>query len=110
MSSSWAAPGVKCVCKNSHWRKTRGLPFWQWIGLLTFGPPIRGGVYVITRVLRTDWGEYVTLKGYGTCAFHISNFKPLIDPKQQRDIAIFTPLLDPSLPLVLDPVTAGPID
>lgn len=107
--SHWARPGAKCVCLTSTWRKGKSLSWGSFLRALLFGLPVRGGTYCISAVLPTRNGAYLLLKGWGECGFHIANFRPLVDERETRDIALFAPLLDPDYPVIADdaPVREG---
>ncbi|SFV31282.1 hypothetical protein SAMN05216456_1290 [Devosia crocina] len=102
MGGFWAKPGAKCVCLNSEWKRGKTLQWSVYLRALLLGLPIRHGVYVVTAVVPSDLGLFLSLKGYGNMLFHISHFRPVVDEQERRDVALFTPLLDPKLPLVPD--------
>lgn len=102
MSAHWAAPGVKCVCLESHWKRGRSLSLRRWLLGLVFGWPVRGGVYVITVVSAVGPEVFIELKGWEGVSFRVENFRPLISERERQDIALFAPLLDPKYPVIVD--------
>lgn len=100
--SHWAAPGVKCVCiKRDKWkREGSGFSLARWFALLWLGLPVCGGTYVVTEARSYRGHVYLRLKGYGTVWFLAQEFRPAVDPKVAADLALFTPLLDPSHPRI----------
>lgn len=102
--SHWAAPGVKCVSLNSEW--LRGdVPFGKWLALRALGLPIQGGTYVVAAVGVGRGTPYIRLRGFGSVWWCALLFRPLVDPKVEADLALFTPLLDTNRPLPPDPAT-----
>ncbi len=86
--SSWASPGVKCVCRK------RG----EWIGKFTGrigdGPKF-GQVCQIVAVRALSHGTGIQVAGYGDEWFSLRRFRPLITRSQEDDVAIFRKLLVP---------------
>lgn len=80
--SSWAKPGVKCVCVEP-------------VEAL-----VKGSVYTIERLLWADaWGEMgVVILGYRSPdnkqgGYRLSRFRPLITRTQSQDVELFRSLL-----------------
>jgi hypothetical protein len=97
--SSWAKPGVKCVCilPNAKWAAAR------WFA----DAPIGGSIYTIREVV--DGGtalllheiqnrqcivEYEAGPAIGEPCFGIWRFRPLITKTQEQDVALFRHILD----------------
>lgn len=101
--STWAAPGVKCVCIHADWKRGPRLSIWTWLKLLYLGLPVHGGVYEVTAVgQHCSGGRAITLRGWGKLAFHADLFRPLISRTQEQDVALFAPLLNPAFGIVAD--------
>jgi hypothetical protein len=91
--SSWAKPGVKCVCIDASGR-VNGVQY-EWRG----DAPIAGETYTIRRVWAAPGGDavmdFVELQrltdglGYG-----VYRFRPLVEPKTEaQDVAMFKSLI-----------------
>lgn len=101
---SWARPGVECVCVNAAgWRRGPGLGLLTWLRLRLLGLPFFGGRYVVLAVGESpSSGVAIRLRGFGEAWFSVSKFRPLNKQSIEQDIALFTPLLDPRHPKVVD--------
>lgn len=103
--SSWARPGVECICRNSAWRRGETLTIWQWLRHKALGLPVYGGLYVVAAVgqnLNGDGTIVIRLRGFGPLWFHSACFSPVIKHTQEQDLELFWPLLDPNMPLVTE--------
>jgi hypothetical protein len=109
MTSSWASPGVKCVCVDGSRRMLHmpNLPPIPFGGVL----PVIGQIYTVRSV---EWYESpypeITPSFLGihlveidrppgkmtgsVLPFFITRFRPLVSEREERDLALFTPLLD----------------
>lgn len=90
--SSWARPGVECVCISAGWLRGQGISPWKWIALKYLGLPVVGGQYVITQAGADSRGVYVKIKGWDVW-IHAENFRPLVKRSQEQDVAMFRHLL-----------------
>jgi hypothetical protein len=93
--TSWARPGVKCVCLYGQWAL-------DGTGPIVPGPK-EGGIYTVASWpiadKRGDWGFRLVGWDGADDVFLASCFRPLIT--QEQDVAKFRHLLTPS------PVDAG---
>lgn len=93
--SSWAKPGVKCVCINDEWSDIQ-------CRLLGVEPPSR--VPMINEVLTIkEVFSHTFERGLAAASFHELGhdfgfatvcFRPLTTGSQEQDVALFTHLLD----------------
>ncbi len=108
--SDWARPGVKCVCVDGSRPMASVLPDMPPMEVGgTF--PVAGQIYTIESVVWHVSGlpwvedflgvhlmEINRPPGRMTgevVPYRIERFRPLVDDNQERDLALFTPLLDP---------------
>jgi hypothetical protein len=95
--SSWAKPGVKCVCVDDTW------PAGSWYGVEAL--PTRRTEYTIRSLVDCAGVPCCRLEeivnapldyqeGVVEAAFALSRFRPLITRTQEQDVSIFTPLLE----------------
>lgn len=109
MENSWASPGVKCVCIDDsrrilHMPNMPPIPFG---GVL----PVLGQIYTVRSVeyYQSPYPEITPSflgihlveidrpagKLTGTVLpFYITRFRPLISASEERDVALFAPLLE----------------
>lgn len=85
--TSWAKPGVKCVCV------VRG---GQWYGNLTLNEPMErlpafGEILTITSVAVTPGGVGLRFEEYpdARLACHVDHFRPLVTRTQEQDVELF---------------------
>lgn len=107
--STWAKPGVKCVCIDSKARKKKLVP---WLPPVEFGGvyPVEGQVYTVASV---EWYESIYpemvesflgihlveiarppgLMTAEVVPYRIERFRPLVSRTMEQSLALFTPLL-----------------
>ncbi|WP_156384456.1 MULTISPECIES: hypothetical protein [unclassified Devosia] len=110
IDSVWARPGVKCVCVDGSRPMASVFPGKPPIEVGgTF--PVTGQIYTIESVVwhvsGLPWvGDFLGVHlmeinrepGGMTgmvVPYRIERFRPLVDDSRERDLALFTPLLDP---------------
>ena len=87
--TSWAKPGVKCVCVDATRGRVSGLPV----------PFAFGDVLTIRQVAYDGGLRFVGIPtidpqdGRRT-TYAIERFRPLVTRTQSQDLALFTPLLE----------------
>lgn len=98
--SSWAKPGVKCVCIASPERVEAGRRKRPWGNF-----PSSGGIYTIRgSVFGSNGQHFILLEevqnpprlstvGVVEWGFPVSGFRPLITRTQQQDVELFRSLL-----------------
>lgn len=95
--TSWAKPGVKCECINNEW------PSGAWYGW-EFLPEL-GKTYTVRETLEIDGQAALRLAeidnprgdyswGFIEPCFAVARFRPVVPAEHEKDLAIFTPLLD----------------
>lgn len=88
--SSWAKPGVKCVCVDADPDKGR-----CWHGTA----PVVGRTYTIVRIKGFGYdGSPVAIFGgiNNGAPVRIARFRPLVTKTQEQDIAMFKAMLAPT--------------
>lgn len=84
--SSWAKPGVKCVCILAKWG-ARHVP--------EVRHPVVGDVLTIQEVDFFDGRVGLTFEGLGEDDFYAACcFRPLVTRSQEHDVALFKHLLE----------------
>lgn len=98
------------MCVSAGWRRGRSLSLFTWLRLLWIGLPVVGGRYTITRVGQSDLSRLIVvqLQGFGDVWFALINFRPVLKSSCEQDVALFTPLLDPTHPKIADDVPQVP--
>jgi hypothetical protein len=105
--TSWARPGVKCVCIDAESER--------YTGLLRHVPGrvnpsfhlVLGRTYVVREVFRHPFADVMVVTLHGVPdrtpehGYAIARFRPLITRTQEQDLELFRPLLTPS------PIDAG---
>ena len=102
--SSWAKPGVKCVCVNDKWDDYLSN---RQSTASNHRVPMKNEVLTISKVREWNGGLYIAfLELNDGLGYSVMNFKPLIS--QSDDIAMFKAIADGALNPVVPPAVVPP--
>ena len=94
--SSWARPGAECICLNSKWTAGRGVSLVRFLAAKWAGQlPSAGCRYVVAEVGHDRSGTHIKLRGLPFW-YHVVNFRPLVRPSIEEDVALFRHHLAPT--------------
>lgn len=88
--STWAKPGVRCVCIDSGHAWDRSVSIWARLLYWRSGGPALNEICKINLVVRQDCDIWLGFVGY-YCIYEISGFRPLVtlDKTVEADTELF---------------------